>query len=160
MWLCLYGVLVRKKCHCVIRNEEKRKKTKASGAIVSLRHCVWSHLVIFLSRPPHCAAGHNACAQLWHNFLRMCDSQMDKCHVFESIKTMYSIFTSNCGDSWRGHCKIAHFIFEHLSGPCHKKWLCNRYVYFTFAHVVQSNFKWDFSDGLPYPAHWVNINPK
>lgn len=52
-----------------------------------------------------------------------------------------------------GHCKIA-FYFDHFSGPCHMKWLCNRYIYIYIAlfihHTYQSNFKWDFSHGLPY----------
>lgn len=112
---------------------------------------------------------------MWHATVCVCidsDTIFEECAILKWINAtflnqskQYILFmlfilriVATLGVS--GHCKIAHFIFDHLSGPCHMKWLCNRYVYSTFAHVFQSNFKWDFSDGLPYTAHWANINPK
>lgn len=112
---------------------------------------------------------------MWHATVCVCidsDTIFEECAILKWINAtflnqskQYILFmlfilriVATLGVS--GHCKIAHFIFDHLSGPCHMKWLRNRYVYSTFAHVFQSNFKWDFSNGLPYTAHWVNINPK
>lgn len=158
--MCVSGVLVQKKCHCVISSEKRKIKPSVPLFLCVIVCKVISWFFLHASRRTVWHATRRV--YLWHNFRRMCDSQMDKCHVSESIKAnVYYIYAPNCGNAWRGHCKIAHFIFDHFSGPCHTKWLCNRYVHSIFAHVFQSNFKWEFSDGSPpYRAQWVNINPK
>lgn len=122
--------------------KEKRKIER----VVPLFHCVIVSEVIswfFLCVPATLrVACQSVRVPLWHNFRRMCDSQMDKCHV-SWIKTI--INKSNCElIVWALQNCI---LFDHFSGPRHTKWICHRYV---FAHRFRSNFKCDFSDGLPY----------
>lgn len=99
---------------------------------------------------------------MWHATVCVC---IDSDTIFEECAILKWINATFLNQSKQ---YILFMLFIHielwrlldLSGPCHMKWLCNRYVYSTFAHVFQSNFKWDFSYGLPYTAHWANINPK
>lgn len=91
-WVCVSGVLVQKKSHCVIWNERK-KKNKALCHCFILRHCVWSHLVIFLDTPAAlCGMPPMRVYGCDTIFRRMCDSQMDKCHV-SRINQNNTLFT-------------------------------------------------------------------
>lgn len=134
---------------------EKKKKNKARRAIVSLRHCVYSQLVIFLECVARRSVRMCTFVTQFSRNVRFSNGQMPRFLIQNNKCILFRIASSVCG-----HCKIAFYSITSVDHVTAMKWLCNRYIvlHTTFAHGFQSNFKWDFFRWLTLRQYIASIS--